>query len=66
MIDFTLFGMQRLLSIYIPIIALLIYVTTQTSAEFNFYFENIIGVWIGFGSIYGSIHALKKLGIDFD
>ena len=65
-IDFTLFGMQRLLSIYIPIITLLIYASTQTSTEFNFYFGNIIGVWVGFGAVYGAITALKKLKIDFD
>lgn len=65
-IDFTLFGMQRLLSIYIPIITLLIYTSTQTSTEFNFYSGNIISVWVGFGAVYGAITALKKLKIDFD
>lgn len=65
-IDFTLFGMQRLLSMYIPFIVLLILVSTQTTTTTTFYFGNIVAAWVGFGAIYGSVHALKKLKIDFD
>ena len=57
-IDFTLFGMQRLLIICIPAFLLQVY-ATQASPEINFYLGNIIVAWIGVGACYGAVRAVK-------
>lgn len=59
--DFTLYGMQRLLGAYTVFIILFV-ITFSASASPGsvVYPVNIFMAWVGLGSLYGAIYALRS------